>query len=149
LHINTNSKNTAATERRRDVDVIFLLAPPHYARSIVPLLNFYYASDIPIYATSAIYSGVPAPQKDADLNGVRFCDIPWLLNASDHHLSKSNRYNRLYAVGQDAYLIGTELARLQQLPYFPLYGSTGILTVKRNQQIYRYLPWTTMHDGHI
>lgn len=136
-------------ERRHDFDVIFLLAEPNQARSIVPLLKFYYVNDIPIYATSAIYSGIPAPQKDSDLNGVTFCDIPWLLNNSGAHLAKNLRYNRLYAVGHDAYLISTQLPRLNQLAYFPLYGATGILTLNRDQQIYRYLPWTTIHDGHI
>lgn len=37
--------------RREDFDVIFLVATPKIGRQIKPLLSFYYANNIPIYAT--------------------------------------------------------------------------------------------------
>ncbi len=148
LHVNaaqhnkTNDKKTLEQERRQDFNVIFLLAHSNEARQIVPLLKFYYADNIPIYATSAVYSGKPSAQ-DSDLNGVNFNDIPWVLGAS-----KGNS-NRLYAVGRDAHLIADQIRRLDEMPNFPLYGATGALTLTPQHQIYRRLPWAQMHDGHL
>lgn len=144
-----NNKEILAEQRRQDFDVIFMLAQAPSARVIVPLLNYYYASNVPIYATSAVYTGIPTPHKDSDLNGVNFCDIPWIIHDSGAHLAKNVRYNRFYAVGRDAYLISNQLPRLNQLPNFPIYASTGALTLTQSQQIYRHLPWTTIHDGRI
>lgn len=144
-HHNKGKKITNKTvleqQRRQDFDVIFLLAEPESAREIVPLVKYYYAANIPIYATSAIYSGSPNPQKDTDLNGVIFADIPWILKSS----AKSNR---LYAVGRDAYTISNQLPRLIELPNTPLYAATGALTLSSDHKIYHRLPMATMHNGH-
>jgi len=138
-----NTKNVLQKQRRQDFDVIFLIALPEQGRQIVPLLKYYYADNIPIYSTSLIYSGVPSPQRDADLNGVIFCDIPWVLNKA----SKAP-HNRLYAVGRDAELLSSELERLITLPHFPLQAATGTLSLNSKQQIYRQVQWTEMHAGH-
>ncbi len=61
--------------RRKDIDMIFLAADPRHARAIRPLLKFYYAGNIPIYATSLIYNGTAQARRDHDLNGIIFCDI--------------------------------------------------------------------------
>lgn len=143
LHVNVASdkrKPPTAKDHRQDVDVIFLITPPQTARATVPLIKYYYAASIPIYATSTIYSGTAAPEKDSDLDDVVFCDTPWTV--------KGNHPNRLYAVGLDAYKLSTELDRLKSLPGFPLYGATGALTLNSDHKITRRLPWTTMHDGH-
>jgi len=145
-----NDKQTLAQQRRQDFDVIFLLVPPETAREIIPLLKYYYADTIPIYSTSIIYSGIPSPIKDMDLNGVIFCDIPWILNLANTSSVKSkDKFNRLYAVGQDAYLLSSNLARLKLLPNFPLYAETGALTLNSQQQIYRQLPWVKMRNGRV
>lgn len=136
-----NNKIVLEQQRRHDFDVIFLLAYPQAARAIVPLLKYYYAENIPIYSTSMVYGGSPNPQKDTDLNGVIFADVPWLIKGS-HNTS------RLYAVGRDAFVISSELPRLMNLPNFPLYGATGALTLNASHQIYRRLPWTQIHNGH-
>jgi outer membrane PBP1 activator LpoA protein len=160
LHINqkedrakmqkNNNKKVLEQQRRQDVDVIFLLAQPQAAREIVPLLKYYYADNLPIYSSSTIYSGVPDPQKDADLNGVYFCNLPWLLKMATVSPTQNDlRFNPFYAVGRDAYLLSHELARLTQLPHFPLYAATGALTLSSKQQIYRQLPWIQVHAGHL
>lgn len=139
----TNFAKDIAKLRRQDFDTLFLVTLPQQGREIVPLLKYYYTDNIPIYSTSVIYTGSPSPQKDADLNGVIFCDIPWVLNKP----SKS-QHNRLYAVGRDAELLSNELERLTILPHFPLQAATGLLTLNSKQQIYRQVPWTQMHAGH-
>lgn len=125
---------------RHDIDVVFLLTPPQESREIVPLIKYYYVNHLPIYGTSIVYSGVTTP-RDADLDGVIFCDTPATLNGSNT--------SRLFAIGVDAYSLSNDLSRLTTLPNFPIYGSTGALTLDANHQIYRRLPWVTMHDGHV
>ncbi|HRE30628.1 MAG TPA: penicillin-binding protein activator, partial [Candidatus Berkiella sp.] len=67
---------------RQDVDVIVMAAPPAQARQLKPLFDFYYAEDVPVLATSSIYSGSQNPRSDRDVNGVVFCDMPWLLDTT-------------------------------------------------------------------
>ncbi len=152
LHANTNndrnSKIPSEQQRRQDFDTIFLLASPQSARQIVPLLKYYYADKTPIFSTSAIYSGSPEPQRDADLNGVTFSDTPWTLQmANSKGTAGDSRFNRLYAVGRDAYMLSNQMTRFSKLPNFPIYGATGALTLTPQQQIYRRLAWVQMHNG--
>jgi outer membrane PBP1 activator LpoA protein len=140
---NQDDKNSLEQQRRHDFDVIFLLAPPPIARQIVPLLRYYYVGKTSIYATSVIYSGSPQPQNDMDLNGVFFCDIPWILGRSANKAGS----NRLFAVGHDAYSISHNLSRFSILPNFPLYGATGAITLTPQKQFYRRLAWTQFHNG--
>jgi uncharacterized protein len=141
-----NNKSVLAQQRRQDFDIIILLAQPGPARAIVPLLKYYYADNIPIYAISSVYTGT----KDPDLNGVTFCDIPGVLQVLGPAQTKRTvASNRLFAVGRDAYILSHEIPRLTQLPYFPIYGATGALSLTQKQYIYRRLPWVQMQAGHV
>lgn len=131
-----NHKTTLEEQRRQDFDVIFLFSQPKEARVIVPLLRYYYANSIPIYASASVYYRKMVVTNDADLKGVIVCDIPW----GNDHTQETAPSNRLYAVGKDAYLLSQTLPRLAQLPHFPLYGKTGALTLGVNHQIHRRLP---------
>ena len=108
---------------RQDVDAIFLVASPTTAREIIPLLKYYYASDIPVYATSYVYRGTPHPAQDKDLDGVQFCDIPLVLDNSANMQKIRKRMQalinpseaeqvRLYAFGMDAYQLTTHYNEL-------------------------------------
>lgn len=141
---NTNEKNLLIEQRRQDFDVIFLIAKPKESRIIVPLLHYYYATNIPIFASSIIYSGTPNPIKDADLDGVTICDIPWRVYPRK---TDSRDNHPLYAVGEDAYHLSQALYRLQTLRAFPLYSNTGALTLATNNQIHRRMPCLTMQHG--
>lgn len=142
-----NNKTVLEQQRRHDFDVIFLFSPPQDARIIVSLLRYYYTNDIPIYATSAVYSGKPNPTKDVDLNGVIICDIPWHKQMAQEAGKSNIQTNRLYAVGQDAYLLSQTLQRLTYLPNFPIYGTTGALTLSSDHQIHRRLPCMSIKNG--
>lgn len=135
-----SDRDALEKQRRQDFDVVILFAQPDEGRSIVPLLRYYYVTNVPIYSTSAIYSGTPNAVKDVDLNGVIICDIPW---------SRGGSPDRLYAVGKDAYLLSLLLQRLTVLPNFPIYGTTGALTLGSNQQIRRRLPCVPVRNGLI
>lgn len=128
-------------QHRDDFDTIFLLAKPQQARIIVPLLKNHYADTVPIYSTSVIYSGSYS-QNDATLNGVIFCDIPWIINKPT-----KSQLSRLYAVGRDAERLSLQLQRLSQLPHFPINADTGTLTLNAKQQIHRQVAWTQIHAG--
>lgn len=42
----------------------------------MPLLNYYYAGDVPVYATASVYGGSANPLKDKDLDGIIFATFP-------------------------------------------------------------------------
>jgi hypothetical protein len=140
----------SSTSRRQDFDMIFLLAYPSKARQIMPLLKYYYAGDIPVYATSSVYGGNANALKDKDLDGVIFCDIPWVFS---HQMGvrnwpeQFNSYNRLYALGKDSYALATQL---NQLILFSADGSNeknGTLYLKPSQQVARVLEWGQFRQG--
>ncbi len=45
--------------RRQDIEVIFMAAMPRQARLLEPQLEFHRAGDLPVYATSHVFSGGP------------------------------------------------------------------------------------------
>lgn len=148
--------------RRQDINAIFLIATPSEARQIVPLLKFYYAGDLPIYATSSVYTGVPQPSLDLDLDGIYFCDLPWILKApgffNDALQSmqqkittlwgdSSAKYGRLYALGIDAYNLSLGLNGLINAPQIGFEGASGTLYLDDFNHIYRDLKWAKMQNG--
>lgn len=143
--------------RRKDVDVIVMAAPPEQARQLKPLFDFYYAEDVPVYATSSIYSGSVNPKKENDLNGVVFCDMPWLLTQkqganlrqllSQSGSEQSDQYNRLFAMGADAYQLTSHMKALQYQPGASYPGATGTLSLGNNNIIQRKLAWAKISNG--
>lgn len=157
-----NKKIRFIPRRRQDIDSIFLAAQPLFARQIKPLLNFYYAGAIPVYAISPIYTGHPNRQNDHDLNGITFCDIPWVLQTKTLTPTSlitiknnikaiwKNSYNsnkKLYALGVDAYNIIPKLNQMTLLPQFGIRAATGILYLDTSNHIYRQLPWARFKNG--
>lgn len=136
--------------RRQDVDMVFLLAYPSRARQIVPLLKYYYANDIPVYATSSVYSGNANALKDKDLDGIVFCDIPWVFShqmGARNWPEQFNSHNRLYALGKNSYELSTQL---NQLLLFPADGNKdegGVLYLMPNQQVARVFEWGQFKQG--
>lgn len=140
--------------RRQDIDMIFLVANPAQGRQMKPALNFHYAGDLPVFSISHIYSGSPNPAADRDLNGIRFLDIPWLLE-TDTQLHRSvqhtwpsghGHFERLFALGVDAYRLHARLNMLQQAPDSYLPGITGLLSIQQ-QQLVRQLNWAYFRAG--
>ena len=68
--------------QRQDIDAVFMLSKSQTARQLRPLFEFHRAHELPIYATSHVYEGNIGSTKNNDLNGVQFCDIPWVLEAT-------------------------------------------------------------------
>lgn len=75
--------NLQFTPRRRDdIDFLFLAANAGEARLLVPHLRFFQAHDLALYATARVYSGKPDPATDADLDGIVFGDMDWVLDSA-------------------------------------------------------------------
>jgi uncharacterized protein len=145
--------------RRQDVDAIILVANPEFARELRPLLSFYYAAKIPVYATSHIYSGIVNSQLDQDLDGVMFCAIPWEIDTQDLSPSlqavlksiqttwgqASKTQPQFFALGVDGYRLARQLAGGNLAPETA--GAIGKLTLQENRIWYRELPWAKMVRG--
>lgn len=141
--------------RRHDIDFIYVVAPPKQARQLKPLFDFHYAADLPILASSQIYSGEHNTELDRDLNGIEFCDIPWFFGEQSEAkklLTKAwptadSRYGRLNALGVDAYRLLSRIQILVAVPDSKIYGATGTLTLTSNNHIQRELSWYQMVSG--
>ena len=149
---------TALAARRYDLEGIFLAAKPPQARLLLPQLRAFDAEDWPIVATSNIYTGSPNAELDRDLNGLEFCDAPWVLNANsgdDVPTRESIRSlnstvgagARLVAFGIDAYRTLTHLSWLESNPDTAIAGATGLLSVDQNGSVRRKPSWAVMREG--
>ncbi|MEO5342679.1 MAG: penicillin-binding protein activator [Gammaproteobacteria bacterium SHHR-1] len=142
---------------RSDADVLFLAASPEKARAIRPQLQFNFAGEVPIYATSRVYNGWPNARLDRDLAGIRFPDHPWLLIAEDGATSRAavarlfpssrNKYPRLHSMGIDSYNLLGQLEQLAADPQAAFDGKTGILRLDRQRRIQQQLLWAEMKNG--
>jgi len=144
--------------RREDVDFIFLAADVQQGRQINPQLRFYRAIDVPVYATSHVFSGKPDALYDTDLNGVTFGDIPWMISNSGRIAAlrqtiqsewpgARTQLDRLYALGVDAYLLLPHLQRLRQDPGLHIDGATGSLSVDADGRVQHQLVWARFEKG--
>ncbi len=144
--------------RRADVDFIFVAANPVKARQIRPQLQFHHAIDLPIYTTSHAWQGFIDIDKDRDIEGILFPDIPWLLaNEGEEALSLNNFKQltrrqqsdsfRLVAMGIDSYQLPGHLARLQNSELEALDGKTGQLYMDQLNNLHRQLIWAQMKNS--
>lgn len=144
--------------RRHDADFIFIAARPPQARLIRSQLRFYHAMHLPVMATSHAYGGHADPARDSDLNGLMFPDMPWILAREGDIAERrarlerlwpdaSNRYPRLFALGQDAWRLQTLLrdGDMQWGRLFP--GYTGELYLYPDGEIHRTLDWARFVRG--
>lgn len=139
-----------AVKRRQDFDMIFLLAYPSKARQIMPMLKYYFAGDVPVYATSSVYAGNTNTMRDRDLDGIIFCDMPWVFAhqlANKNWPEQFNSYNRLYAMGLDSYALGTQLNQLLLFPAMGVNDKSGVLYLNRARQVARILAWGRFRGG--
>ncbi|VVO49790.1 Penicillin-binding protein activator LpoA [Pseudomonas fluorescens] len=155
---NAAGTNVAAQpSRRQDIEFIFLAATPQQAQQIKPTLNFQYAGDVPVYATSHVYSASGDVNQYNDMNGIRFCETPWLLETSDPLRQQvtaqwpqaAGSLGRLYAMGVDAYRLAPRLGQLKALPDSRIEGQSGSLSMTQTQRIVRQLPWAQFVSGQV
>jgi outer membrane PBP1 activator LpoA protein len=140
--------------RRQDVDMIFLAATHRSARSIMPAFKFHHAGDLPVYSTSHVYTGKINRELDRDLNGLIFCDMPWILQ-NDSVLAgvftknwpQQENFTRLFALGVDAYHLIYNLDYLKNKDYASYDGQTGNIQLDDHNRITRKLLWAKFENG--
>ncbi|AOE50480.1 penicillin-binding protein activator [Kangiella sediminilitoris] len=141
-------------------DFIFMVSKVDKARIIKPYLNYYYAYDLPVYATSAVYTGSTNPSRDNDLDGISFTDAPWMLGSTEEIQdsrrrmkqlvpNSTNSLARFFALGHDSFLIIPELVEFTQNPNHMVYGLTGSLTMDVYGRFIRQLSWGLFSGGEV
>jgi len=151
-------KITTRARRRQDIGFIFLPAANRNARLIKPVLDFFYALNLPIYSTSRIFSGKPDPVNDRDLDRIRFPDMPWMI-ASNVELeslrtflqggwpNKDTSYNRLYGLGMDIFSILPRLQMMRENSLLHYQGLSGILNIDKDGVVHREMLWARFIKG--
>jgi len=141
---------------RADAQFIFVAAQPVYGRLIRTQLRFNYASALPMYATSDIFD--PSGAGNADLDGVIFPDMPWVIDPQGPFASardtaervwpgRNGQINRLHAFGYDAFRLIGALRLLRSGSSMPLPGVTGRLAVDSQGRVHRELDWAQVVGG--
>lgn len=144
--------------RRADIDFVFIAGGVWEARQLKPLLNFYRAARLPVYATSRIFVGKGNPREDTDLDGIMFGDMPWMLvgngkikdlrqNVQGKWSRAHSPWDRLYALGMDSYSIIPHLDRINASDYSRFQGVTSGLSIARDGRIQRQLIWAVFKAG--
>lgn len=137
-------------------DGIFLALSAQSARLLVPQLKALGQSGTWL-AMSRVYGGTPLPAVDRDLDGVEFCDAPWVIGGAVGVPTRSELAQsvhniqgpalRLFAFGMDAYRLLGYVDWLAQRPYSFIHGATGELSVDGASQVRRQLAWARFQDG--
>ena len=154
---NAGKSGAEQPSHRQDLEFIFLAATPQQAQQIKPTLNYQYAGDLPVYATSHVFSASGDLNQYKDMNGVRFCETPWLLEpanplrqqVSAQWPQAGGSLGRLYAMGIDAYRLTPSLGQLKALPGTRVDGLSGSLSMSPTQRVERQLPWAEFVNGQI
>ncbi len=135
---------------------IVALLRPTQARLLLPQLKLA-RSTLPAFATSMVYSGDQDSTADADLDGLHFCDEPWLYDAQaglpDHATlasqltTASGPAARLFAFGMDAYALIPYLGWLRTHPGSYVAGASGQLTMDMFGHVQRTPIWVEFQGG--
>lgn len=136
---------------------IFISMRPQQARLLMPQLKLAGYTAVPVFATSHIYAGGANPGMDRDLDGVEFCDAPWLFDAAlglpkftdiSRSLDSARGAGaRLFAMGLDAYALLPYLEWLSQHHDSYVPGATGQLAEDNLDRIQRLLIWARFDNG--
>ncbi len=142
---------------RQDADMLFLPANLETVRQIQPQIRFNHGQNLPLYATSRLFSGLVNPAKDLDLEAMRFPDAPWILGATPGLLSRQTisqpypssrtQLPRLFAMGIDSYRVLPQLALLANDTTTELEACSGRLHMDEQGRIERHLLWSEMRRG--
>ena len=135
---------------------IFISMRPQQARLLLPQLRLARVN-LPVVGTSHIYAGVDDAGANRDLEGVEFCDSPWLFDVQPglpNHGDIAGQLPaargtsaRLFAFGMDAWNLAPYIDWLRAHPGSYLPGASGQLTSDQFGRIRRVLVWAKFQDG--
>jgi outer membrane PBP1 activator LpoA protein len=139
------------SDRASGADFVFLVATAKLARQIWPQIRHKIGTEIPVYSTSHIYSGRFDAEGDKGLVGLNFAEIPWLVEPeSGDSVSSKGLYKklpRLYAMGVDAYRLGSRIEWMSTNPQAQVMGKTGVLSMDSQRRIHRQLTLARIEAG--
>jgi len=141
--------------RRGDVDLLFAPGQPGIIRQLRSQLQFESAADIPMYSISDAWDG----RVDADLNGLIFTDMPWMIaprsgrsatlrSETEAAWGDLRGRGRLFALGHDAWLVqdGLRSGRFGA-GRGELEGVTGQLALDDSRRVQRGLRWGEIRNS--
>lgn len=132
-------------------DALFL-ASPALARQVQPALT-YYRSSLPLYSLAAAWDPTADASGVNDLDGLRICDQPWMLEAPRPEQEAlyaalprpAASYDRLYAFGADAWTLARAWPSLQDGASLPL--RTGLLRLDAGNALRRVPTCAEVRNG--
>ena len=153
------TKLTFQPRRRGDVGFIFSPGEAQVERLLRPQLKFYFAGDVPTYATADAFE--PNVNANQDLDGLIFPGAPWLLGGAlvDGVREATNaawpsggpQRNILFAFGFDAARLAAALrslpAQSDNITSLGVDGLTGHLTISADGHVLRDLKWAQIVNG--
>jgi hypothetical protein len=135
---------------------VFISMKPQQARLLLPQLRLA-KNTLPVFATSHVYAGTDDPAADRDLEGVEFCDAPWLFDAQPGLARRADLgaafpatkgvAARLFAFGMDAWGLVPYIDWMRGHPGSYLPGATGQLVADEFGRVRRVLIWARFTDG--
>ncbi|WP_109123816.1 penicillin-binding protein activator [Dyella sp. C11] len=154
LGVPTDAADASATGTNNNG--IFISMRPQQARLLLPQLKLARVN-LPVFGTSHIYAGVDDAGANRDLEGVEFCDSPWLFDVQPglpNHgdiaaqlPAARGTSARLFAFGMDAWNLAPYVDWLRAHPGSYLPGASGQLTSDQFGRIRRVLVWAKFQDG--
>jgi len=140
---------------RGDLEVIFVAVDSEQALLLRPQLQFHHAGGVPLLSTSQVFSGDVDADRDSDLTGIQYNDIPWTLTDSSENSALYSTINqthqdsipKLIALGVDAYNLHSQLENMRLDPTLSLSGKTGGLSLGEGNRIRRRLEWAQFQSG--
>lgn len=140
---------------RQDLDYVYYVGKLSDAKQIRPLLDFYFAKDIPMLASNTLNDTPPEKGINySDIERILFAEIPAIVQ-SDNTLKEvssgrdSNILRRLHALGADAYLLANRYPLFVQLPTTRLSANTGIITMDEYGTFHKRPEIMTYRNGHL
>ncbi|MCK8516281.1 penicillin-binding protein activator [Methylonatrum kenyense] len=144
----TGSRGSDRAEMRKDADLLFLGAFPDNARLIMPQIRFHHGENLPVIATSHVYTG-NRDRRDDDIKGLVFMDAPWMVGDTGpsprrtelarHWDDQLREQARLVGMGLDTYRLIPRLRQAADGAMQELEGATGLLRVSDDGEIVRGL----------
>jgi uncharacterized protein len=131
-----------------EAQLTFLATEADQTRTVRPYLNH----QMPVFATSQINDGKTGPLINSDLNGIRFVDMPWLVQPDHAAVMVYPRLEgfptelqRFYALGIDSCRIASALLSGQQR--VALDGVTGKISYRGGNALEREPVQAVFRDG--
>ncbi|MBT2143483.1 MULTISPECIES: penicillin-binding protein activator [unclassified Rhodanobacter] len=135
---------------------IFISMRPAQARLLLPQLRIAQVN-LPVFATSHVYEGSDDAAANRDLDGVEFCDAPWLFDAQPGLPNRDGvaarlpaargGAARLFAFGMDAWNLVPYLDWLRAHPGSYVPGASGQLAADQFGRVRRVLIWAQFQNG--